>query len=80
MPPVFDKFAVVVDDTEPPSADLLAELRWIWRAAIDDEEEAWHAWRSGEGSHGAFLAALDREQAAADALELYHGRLVARPR
>lgn len=77
--PISDKLTLLVRSHGPPSADVLAELLGAWRAAFDDESEAWRAWRAGEGSYAAFLAALDREQAAAGILARYHTRFPAVP-
>lgn len=74
MIPISDKLSLLVRSPGPPSADVLAELLGAWRAAFDDESAAWWAWRDGEGSYTAFLAALDREQAAAGTLAEYRTR------
>jgi hypothetical protein len=74
MIPISDKLSLMLRAPVPPSADILAELLGAWRAAFDDESEAWSAWRAGEGSYEAFLAALDREHVAAGTLSAYHAR------
>jgi hypothetical protein len=58
-------------DTARRSADLLL----AWSDAADDAEAAYQAWRHAERAEEAeayvvYKAALDREEAAADALQL----------
>ena len=52
-----------------------ADLRLAWLDAADDAHEAYLAWRDGDRAEGprafhVYQAALDREEAAARALEL----------
>jgi hypothetical protein len=74
MPLISDKLGTLLGAAAPASADVLAELLGAWRAAFDDESEAWRAWRTGEGTYAVFLAALDREHAAAGALARYNAK------
>jgi hypothetical protein len=72
-----DKLTALLARFESPTNDTLFELWAAWRAALDEEESAWRAWCAGEGSHEAFVAALDREDAAATVLAFYHRRVAA---
>ena len=56
-------------------ARRLADLRLAWLDAADDAHEAYLAWRDGDRAESprafrVYRAALDREEAAARALEL----------
>jgi hypothetical protein len=72
-----DKLTALLARFESPTNDTLFELWAAWRAALDEQESAWRAWCSGDGSYEAFVAALDREEAAATVLAFYHRRVVA---
>jgi hypothetical protein len=72
-----DKLTALLARGEAPTNDTLFELWSAWRAAAEEEERAWRGWCAGERSYETFLAALDREEAAATVLGFYHRRVAA---
>ena len=81
MNPVRDLEAALNSCAPPPGADLDVLLD-AFQAASDDAFDAYLAWRASPSGHAAeafaiYLAADDREAAAADALSRWaalHGR------
>ena len=63
-----DKLAALLTGPDRPIDYLVDELLWAWRDAQHDATEAYASWRelAPDGGHPAYLAALDREERAAE--------------
>lgn len=69
-----DKLEELIAGDSAPSLIVLLEFRSAWRAAAEEEGVALRAWRDGFAGYDVFVAALDREEAAAKALAAYRAR------
>jgi hypothetical protein len=63
-----DRLAALLAGSERPLADYVEELLRIWRDAQRETTDAYVSWRGrgAGGGHAAYLAALDREERAAE--------------
>jgi len=66
--PASDRLAALLGGPDRPSTYDVDELLRAWRDAQQDAKEVYAAWRgpSPSGGHPAYLAALDREERAAE--------------
>ena len=73
-----DRLAGLLDGSDRPIADYVEELRLIWRDAQREARDAYVSWRGREagGGHVAYLAALDREERAAEVYAEVRRRLL----